>query len=138
MKVTPRTIIQSPCRLRLIDVSQVLRFAITHQEAHFIHTGTPHIPDLVPGSLTPSDQQSGDVYVKNHTFRVRLVSSQASEMLRVLATSHLIAIYQDERGHDRVSGTVSHPLSLSYTISGGSFVCTLRGTTLYPDTFLSV
>lgn len=115
----------------------MLRFAITHQEAHVLHTGFPYILDVTPGSLTLSDQESGEFYVKNHTFRVRAASAWLSERLRILTTCHLIAIYQDERGHDRVSGSVSHPLSLSYRIVGGSFICTLSGKTLYPDTFLS-
>lgn len=133
MNITPSPVSTSPCRLRLYPLDQVLRFAVIDGVAHLTLVGEPYIPNVVPGTLAIGDQPSGNLHVKNHSFRMRSKSSTDIRWLEQLTNGYFIALYFDERGIERVSGTPSYPLTAAYSRQEGQWLCQLTGTSTLPD-----
>lgn len=91
---------------------------------------------IVPGTLKPGDSKNEDVYTKKHTFKLADVSQNKTLYLENLKATPFVALYTDETGNTRVSGSPDYPLTFSFEIGGGLYNCTLSGTGLGVDAFL--
>lgn len=98
--------------------------------------GKPDILQIVPGTLKPNDSKNEDVYNKKHTFKLAGVSPNKTFYLENLKATPFIALYIDETGTSRVSGSPDYPLTFSFEINGGLYNCTLSGTGPGVDAFL--
>jgi hypothetical protein len=97
--------------------------------------------DLVPGSLKISDAintENTPYYEKKHTFKKAGVSAETSRFLDIMTKQRFVALYTDEKGNERISGTPDYPLSLSYYIDEGLYNVTLAGKNAHQDVFLKV
>lgn len=56
--------------------------------------------------------------------------------LENLKATPFVALYTDETGNTRVSGSPDYPLTFSFEIGGGLYNCTLSGTGPGVDAFL--
>lgn len=65
------------------------------------------------------------------------VSVASAEKLEAYKHQHLLAIYVDENGNTRVSGSPDYPLSLDYSNDDGIFTVTLQGSDTHTDGFLA-
>ena len=136
---TPQTT-SCPCRLRLIPAAKVVRFAVIHQEAVIQYYPSDVIPiDITPASLKLSERPAeGSVVVtKSHTFRVPAAGRDQQSLLDELSNTPLVALYRDEHGREKVSGSPFYPLTLTYQPSGGTYSCTLAGKCTSPDLFVA-
>ncbi len=130
---------QAPCHLQLVPYRQVVRFAELHQEAIVqYYTDCLVEMDLTPGSLKLSDSPGTDgMYSKKHTFRVPNTGLEMQRKLEELGSTYLVALYRDEKGRQKVSGSPLYPLTLKFQPNGGTFACTLEGKTPWVDLFVA-
>ena len=98
--------------------------------------GKPDILTIVPGTLKLGDSRNEDVYTKKHTFKLADVSRNKTLYLENLKATPFVALYIDETGNPRVSGSPDYPLTFSFEIGGGLYNCTLSGTGSGVDAFL--
>lgn len=124
-----------PHCLRLVDVERVVVFSELHQEAVLrVAPGAEvEMTAMVPGTLKLSDQMKDDVAEKRHTFEIRNEGAHTLRQLELLAKSRLMALYEDEKGVQRVSGAPLYPLALTYQQKGGTLQCTITGRTPWLD-----
>lgn len=127
----------SPCNLRLVPLHNVLQYGVSASRALVVTVADPITLDLVPGSLRISDVPEKGIYQKNHSFRIRNTSAEVAALLTTLVNTPLVAFYTDERGNDRVSGSLSHPLTFSCQQQEAGYACSLKGEALLPDPYLS-
>lgn len=127
----------SPCNLRLVPLHNVLQYGVSASRALVVTVADPFTLDLVPGSLHISDVPDKGIYQKNLSFRIKNNSADAAALLMALAMSPLLAFYTDERGNDRVSGSLSHPLTLTIQQQEAGYACSLKGAAILPDPYLS-
>ena len=122
-----RKLISTAHSLQLVPVYNIIHFGIVHSKVVIRSIGKPDILMIVPGTLKPGDSKNEDVYTKKHTFKLYL------ENLKV---TPFVALYTDETGNTRVSGSPDYPLTFSFEIGGGLYNCTLSGTGPGVDAFL--
>lgn len=122
--------------LKLIPIYNILAFGIIRSKAVIKSIGKPDLLEIVPGSLKPADNRNEDVYNKKHTFKLADVSQTKTLYLDNLKTTPFIALYIDESGNERVSGSPDYPLTFSFEITEGLYSCTLSGTGTGTDAFL--
>ena len=131
------TSIISGCHsLELIPVDRLSRFARVGSRAHIIIIESSDPACEIPGSLKVSTSVDNGVIKKKITFDRAGVSSAETDRLNIYVKLHLIAIYIDESGNRRVSGSPDHPLAFRFSISEGSYVCTLEGSDTEEDAFM--
>lgn len=128
-------VISQPKNLQLIPVSAIRRLHVGVTN-FFKMDESPWSVPVVAGSLTVDDTSDADKFVKQHTFRVRSVSPEHAELLRLYASQRLIAFYIDASGNCRMSGSIDYPLTLSYQASSGYFDCSLTGESVEMDSFI--
>ena len=68
------------------------------------------------GTLKPGDSKNEDVYTKKHTFKLADVSQNKTLFLENLKATPFVALYTDETGNTRVSGSPDYPLTFSFEI----------------------
>ena len=132
----PRKLISSAHSLQLIPVYNIIHFGVVRSKALIRSIGTPDTLMVVPGTLRPGDSRNEDVYTKKHTFKLAGVSQNKTLFLENLKATPFVALYVDETGNTRVSGSPDYPLAFSFEISGGLYNCTLSGTGVDVDAFL--
>lgn len=129
------TVISQPKNLQLIPVSAIRRLHVG--VTNFLKMDeSPWPVPVVAGSLTIDDAPDADKFVKQHTFRVRILSPEHAELLRMYASQQLIAFYIDASGNCRMSGSIDYPLTLFYQASSGYYDCTLTGESVEMDSFI--
>lgn len=122
--------------LRLISISNVLAFGVVQSRAFIKSIGELEEMKIVPGTLTAEDGVNDGLYNKKYSFKLPGVSSNKTVYLENIKKDRYIALYVDEKGNERVSGSPDNPLSLSYEIKGGLYSCTLTGISTEPDAFI--
>lgn len=135
-EIMPRKLISSAHSLQLIPVYNIIHFGVVRSKVLIRSIGTPDILMVVPGTLRPGDSRNEDVYTKKHTFKLAGVSQNKTLFLENLKATPFVALYVDETGNTRVSGSPDYPLAFSFEISGGLYNCTLSGTGVDVDAFL--
>ena len=122
-----RKLISAAHSLQLVPVYNIIHFGIVHSKVVLM---------IVPGTLKPGDSKNEDVYTKKHTFKLADVSQNKTLYLENLKVTPFVALYTDETGNTRVSGSPDYPLTFSFEIGGGLYNCTLSGTGPGVDAFL--
>lgn len=122
--------------LRLVSVSDILSFGVIRSRTFIKFVGEPESLKIVPGSLVPEDVFKEGFYSKKHSFKLSGVSVSTTVHLENLQKGRYLAFYVDENGNERVSGSLDHPLSLSYETKGGLYSCVLTGVCSDPDAFM--
>lgn len=123
--------------LKLIPVDKILRFGWAQSRVIMILPGEPSDVKAVPGTIKVSATTENGKIRKKINFSISEVSDMTAGMLECYKASLLVAVYTDESGNRRVSGSPDYPLSLDYTTEGGVFNVTLEGEDLHPDGFLT-
>ena len=123
-----RKLISAAHSLQLVPVYNIIHFGIVHSKVVILM--------IVPGTLLPGDSKNEDVYTKKHTFKLADVSQNKTLYLENLKATPFVALYTDETGNTRVSGSPDYPLTFSFEIGGGLYNCTLSGTGPGVDAFL--
>lgn len=132
-----RTTVSVCHSLELIPFSQIGRFSKIGSSVFMIVVGELLPSGAVPGTVKCSHTSEDGKVKKKITFERSDVSKEMADELERYKNSRLIAVYVDESGHRRVSGSPNYPLSLDYAISGGVFSVTLQGEDSSPDAFLA-
>lgn len=128
-----KTILTEETRLRIYPTDSIVAFGVAGAAAFISASKFPAVLKLTPGSLQVTDTLQGDTYNKKITYRVPETSESVSLLVDSLRNRHLIAVYTDERGCDRVMGSPEYPASLTWTRTGGSLEVTLTGTDVAPN-----
>ncbi len=125
--------------LRLVPVSQIQRLAQDGTGcATVVSFEKPISAAEIPGTvLVSSEEDDNNWLTKQITFKRRIRDKWSLTELEILRSTHLVAIYTDPTGEDRLAGTINNPLSLTYVEEGGVCNCTLTGTNLTPDLYLT-
>lgn len=123
--------------LKIIPISQLLRFARIHSKVIIMLLGDPIDIKEVPGSIKISSTDDEGKIKKKITFERSDVSDTTADLLEGYKVSRLVATYIDESGRVRVAGSPDWPLSLDYTTEGGVFSVTLQGEDTHQDGFLT-
>jgi len=93
--------------------------------------------EAVPGTVKISTTTDNGKLKKKITFERSDVSESVADTLEGYKVSRLVAVYIDESGKQRVSGSPDWPLTLDYITEGGVFIVTLQGEDVHPDGFLA-
>ncbi len=132
-----RTTVSVCHSLDLIPVSQIGRFSRIGSRVYMVIIGEGHDAGAIPGSVKVS-HTSEDARVKiKITFERADVSTETADELERCKSARLVAVYVDESGNRRISGSPNYPLALDYSISGGVFSVTLQGEDTCQDAFLA-
>ena len=123
-----RKLISAAHSLQLVPVYNIIHFGIVHSKVVIRSIGKPDILMIVPGTLKPGDSKN--------TFKLADVSQNKTLYLENLKVTPFVALYTDETGNTRVSGSPDYPLTFSFEIGGGLYNCTLSGTGPGVDAFL--
>ncbi|CCZ72023.1 predicted protein [Bacteroides caccae CAG:21] len=123
-----RKLISAAHSLQLVPVYNIIHFGIVRSKVVIRSIGKPDILMIVPGTLKPGDSKNEDVYTKKHTFKLADVSQNKTLYLENLKATPFVALYTDETGNTRVSGSPDYPLTFSFEIGGGLYNYTLSGT----------
>ena len=86
----------------------------------------PLVPDITPGSLKVSDVYCDGKYRKTAVFRVPESSATVYSRFLSLLKTYILAVYTDERGVERMMGSMMWPAYLSLERSGGSLHVTVE------------
>lgn len=122
--------------LRLIDVEQVRVFYVSNMWAH-VKTWTEAESAMeVPGSFTISSSEKNGLKTNEITFTRSDLTAETLVRLTRLRRLRLIAFYRDGHGQQRVCGSPSWPLTLTFTAEGDCISVKLRGTDTGPDPML--
>lgn len=124
--------------LQLIPVEYVSYFAYFGTTAALEMTAAPLNADAIPGTITVQSSETGTEKNKVISFKRAPLSPSIQAQLTRLLPVLMIAIYTDEAGNRRVCGSPAFPLRLGFTISGGSYNCTLNGRTTGEDPIVTV
>jgi len=128
--IMSRKLISAAHSLQLVPVYNIIHFGVVRSKVVIRSIGKPDILMIVP------DSKNEDVYTKKHTFKLADVSQNKTLYLENLKATPFVALYTDETGNTRVSGSPDYPLTFSFEIGGGLYNCTLSGTGLGVDAFL--
>ena len=132
-----RTTVSVCHSLELIPVSQIGRFSKIGSRVYMVVVGEKRASGAVPGSVKCSHTSEEGKVKKKIAFERSDVSNETADELERYKNARLVAVYVDESGNRRVSGSPDYPLSLDYTIAGGVISVTLQGEDSYPDAFLA-
>lgn len=124
-----QNVVSAAHSIRLWPVGNVLQYAVVSAKAVFKTKGTPHILEIVPGSLKVADDPdaSTGVYTKKMTFKVQHPERARTSLLNMLTSGLFVAEYVDENGNDRIGGSPGYPLAFTFKYAGGLYECTLQG-----------
>ena len=131
-----KKLISAAHSLQLVPVYNIIHFGVVRSKAVLRSIDKPDILMIVPGTLKPGDTRNEDVYTKKHTFKLAGVSQSKTLYLANLQAIPFVALYTDETGNTRVSGSPDYPLAFSFEIGSGLYDCTLSGTGPDVDAFL--
>lgn len=122
--------------LRFFPHENIRRFSSYLSEVIMITVGHEYESMAVPGSLKVSDAADDGTHTKKITFSVAPCNEKIMQNLQLLSAMRLVAVYVDENGRERVCGSPSLPLKLSYTYEGGGCAVTLEGHDVAPNPYL--
>lgn len=127
----------SICNVRLIPLDFIRQYSnIDGEISVTARQDKIEAMNIVPGSATVSDEDAGDgSYTKRHAFKIRSTFKK-ERYYKKLDTMKVIMLYSDEVGEERVSGSVTHPLSVKITRQGGLLLFTLTGKDVSSDGIL--
>lgn len=127
----------SICNVRLIPLDFIRQYSnIDGEISVTARQDKIEAMNIVPGSATVSDEDAGDgSYTKNHRFKIR-ATFKKERYYKKLDTMKVIMLYSDEVGEERVSGSVTHPLSVKITRQGGLLLFALTGKDVSSDGIL--
>lgn len=123
--------------LKIIPLARLSRFARIQSRVIIMLLGEAIDAEAVPGTVKISTTTDNGKLKKKITFERSDVSESVADILEGYKVSRLVAVYIDESGKQRVSGSPDWPLSLDYTTEGGVFIVTLQGEDVRPDGFLA-
>lgn len=123
--------------LKIIPLARLSRFARIQSRVIIMLLGEAIDAEAVPGTVKISTTTDNGKLKKKITFERSDVSESVADILEGYKVSRLVAVYIDESGKQRVSGSPDWPLSLDYTTEGGVFIITLQGEDIRPDGFLA-
>ena len=123
--------------LKIIPLARLSRFARIQSRVIIMLLGEAIDAEAVPGTVKISTTTDNGKLKKKITFERSDVSESVADILEGYKVSRLVAVYIDESGKQRVSGSPDWPLSLDYTTEGGVFIVTLQGEDIRPDGFLA-
>lgn len=123
--------------LKIIPLARLSRFARIQSRVIIMLLGEAIDAEAVPGTVKISTTTDNGKLKKKITFERSDVSESVADILEGYKVSRLVAVYIDESGKQRVSGSPDWPLSLEYTTEGGVFIVTLQGEDIRPDGFLA-
>lgn len=123
--------------MRVMNVNNMVSFGVFQGEAYILSFDEGTELKAVPGSVQPSDTMEEGKYMKVIAFKLGQVSQSRTAMLEAMRVQPLVAIYVDEQGHTKVSGSMDFPLVFSYTITGGLYECQLEGSDIMPNPYLA-
>lgn len=87
----------------------------------------PDEAEAIPGSIRITTTSEDGVIKKSITYKRRTVDRATANLLEGYKVTRLVAIYTDETGNQRVTGSPDYPLKFSYTSGDGVFTCKLEG-----------
>lgn len=120
----------------LIPKSGIRKFAEIGAKAYIAYNEALSFkPATVPGSVLITTEVRDGFYAKEINFEISDVTEETAALLSRLRWENMIVRYKDEKGNERVAGSPSFPLSLTYRDREGVFEVTLSGTSLAPDSF---
>lgn len=125
--------------LMLVPIDRLSRFAHVNAGVVLSFLKDPDDAHAVPGSIrvtVTSDSSEDGIFKKTISFKRISVDRQTTNLLNSYKISRLIAIYTDETGNRRVSGSPDYPLSFSYTSGEGVYTCKLEGEADTIDPFI--
>ena len=121
------------CGVILCPLGSVMRMAFSFG-CHLVTTSYNCVPlPFTPGSFAVSDVCKSGGWEKKHTFTAPDTLGIWSDLI-TLTREPFILTYHDVRGVERVSGTLSHPLTLNVERAAGYIKGTITGTCSEPDT----
>lgn len=122
--------------LQLVPVERLSKFARINSGVKLVCLRQPDEADAIPGSLRITATEEDGIIKKSITYKRRTVDRKTADLLESYRFMRLVAIYIDETGSQRVSGSPDYPLKFSYTSGEGVYTCTLEGEGLTIDPFL--
>lgn len=122
--------------LELVPIERLERFARINSQAVIIRLRKADPAGEIPGTVKVSANTENGMIKKKITFDRAGVGPAATDRLKNYTVLRMIALYVDESGNRRVSGSPDHPLAFSFTIAGGVYQCVLEGSDTEPDAFL--
>lgn len=128
-----KTILTRETSLRLWATDYVVVYGKSSWGTLFAASVGPEELDITPGSLSVSDSESDGIYKKKITFRTPLADKSTEIVLSALSENHLVAMYKDERGGDRLVGGPQWPAKLTWVNNGGSAEVTVTATGTKPN-----
>lgn len=134
----PQTTISTCHSLRLIPVTDLLRFARLRSRISMITVSDPVSMGAIPGSvkISTTSEENG-IIKKKISFERSGVNASSAEFLESYKCQRIVAVYVDESGNKRVCGSPDHPLALDYVTGNGVFSVTLQGEDTRIDGFLT-
>ncbi|MCM1296477.1 MAG: hypothetical protein NC311_13145 [Muribaculaceae bacterium] len=123
-----KTILTKETSLRIWTTGNIVVYGENTWGTLFASSVGPEEFDVTPGSLTVTDTENDGKYKKKITFRTPLDNTSKEIMLSALAENHLVAMYKDERGVDRLFGSPKWPATLTWVNKGGSAEVTITAT----------
>ncbi|MCX4289062.1 MAG: hypothetical protein OSJ46_06120 [Duncaniella sp.] len=123
--------------LKIIPLARLSRFARIQSRVIIMLLGEAIDAEAVPGTVKISTTTDNGKLKKKITFERSDVSESVADTLEGYKVSRLVAVYIDESGKQRVSGSPDWPLTLDYITEGGVFIVTLQGEDVHPDGFLA-
>lgn len=111
-----------------MGTSSFSRFAPAAGSAFIQMTQSPEEIGATPGSINVASQYDAeaDIYKKTITFRMELTGQNLQKLERYRSMD-IAALYVDDKGNRRVSGSPSYPLALAYNQDGAAYAVTLSG-----------
>ena len=89
----------------------------------------------IPGTIKVGHSTKNGLMAKSINYEIPGPDVATERMLRTLSLQRLVAVYVDERGNEKICGSPTYPLRLTYTPDEGFYSVTLTGTDSEADAF---
>lgn len=132
----PNLTVSTAYYLRIMPLSQIIRFAVVDAVARISYMPQAISAEAVPGSIAIATSEEGGIITKSISYKRSGVSPHVSAELERLRNVHLVALYFDERGNERVAGSPDFPLAFSFVTEDGVYSCKLSGKAIENDPFI--
>lgn len=113
--------------LQLVPINRLSKYAQIKAGVMLVFLEQPDEAEAIPGSIRITTTSEDGVIKKSITYKRRTVDRATANLLEGYKVTRLVAIYTDETGNQRVTGSPDYPLKFSYTSGDGVFTCKLEG-----------
>lgn len=122
--------------LRLVDVEYLKAYYVNNMRAYVSLNDEAAEAVAIPGTVTISSSQKNDFITNEITFKRSDLTAATLAQLTRLRTRRLVAFYRDAMGNERVCGSPTWPLSLSFVAEADGLSVSLKGSDTGPDPML--